>query len=184
MDPWEAVKWVAIFRLILPGRAVPPLRRPQREPGGELQQLAVKAGLNGVMMGNFLTTLGSEPEEDRAMFEELGLNVARQHDNGANPRPDNRSGWLEGETPRTPIDELIDTPATRRNFWDPATQLRHVKKSSVPPRPDGAPNRGPSRRVPTEELPALGGDPRAAHDRHRGARSTRSATAGSTAGCG
>ena len=51
------------------------------------------------MMGNFLTTLGNTPEEDRAMFEELGLNVARQPDNGANPRPDNRSGWLEGETP-------------------------------------------------------------------------------------
>ena len=28
------------------------------------------------------------------MFEELGLNVARQPDNAANPRPDNRSGWL------------------------------------------------------------------------------------------
>ena len=33
------------------------------------------------------------------MFEELGLNVAPQPDNGGNPRPDNRSGWLEGETP-------------------------------------------------------------------------------------
>ena len=71
------------------------------------------------MMGNFLTTLGSEPEEDRAMFEELGLNVARQPDNGANPRPDNRSGWLDGETPGTPIDDLIDrrtrrTSGTRR----------------------------------------------------------------------
>ena len=44
------------------------------------------------MMGNFLTTLGAEPADDRAMFEELGLNVARQPDNGANPRPDNRSG--------------------------------------------------------------------------------------------
>src|SRR5919202_4563188 len=29
---------------------------------GELQPLAVKAGLNGVMMGTFLTTLGAEPE--------------------------------------------------------------------------------------------------------------------------
>ena len=52
------------------------------------------------------------------MFEELGLNVARQPDNGANPRPDNRSGWLEGETPETPIDELIDRQA-EANFWDP-----------------------------------------------------------------
>jgi biotin synthase len=93
------------------------------------------------MMGNFLTTLGSEPEEDRLMFEELGLNVTRQPDNGSNPRPDNRSGWLEGESPGTPIDELIDRQA-QANFWNPARQLRHKKKSSVPPRPDGAPNRG------------------------------------------
>src|SRR5262249_2468868 len=98
MDPWEAVKWVAIFRLILPG-ALFRLCGGRVENLGDLQPLAVKAGLNGVMMGNFLTTLGSEPEDDRAMFEELGLNTARFDDNGANPRPDNRSGWLEGETP-------------------------------------------------------------------------------------
>src|ERR671917_1191779 len=98
MDPWEAVKWIAIFRLILPA-ALFRLCGGRVENLGELQPLAVKAGLNGVMMGNFLTTLGNEPEEDRAMFEELGLNTARQPDNGANPRPDNRSGHLAGETP-------------------------------------------------------------------------------------
>ena len=140
MDPWEAVKWIAIFRLILPD-ALFRLCGGRVENLGELQPLAVKAGLNGVMMGNFLTTLGSEPEEDRLMFEELGLNVARQPDNGANPRPDNRSGWLDGESPGTPIDELIDSQS-EANFWNPATQLRHRKKSSVPPRPDGARNRG------------------------------------------
>jgi len=140
MDPWEAVKWIAIFRLILPD-ALFRLCGGRVENLGELQPLAVKAGLNGVMMGNFLTTLGSEPEEDRLMFEELGLNVARQPDNGSNPRPDNRSGWLDGESPGTPIDELIDRQA-QANFWNPARQLRHKKKSSVPPRPDGAPNRG------------------------------------------
>jgi len=94
------------------------------------------------MMGNFLTTLGSEPEQDREMFEELGLNVARQDDNGANPRPDNRSGWLAGDSPHTPVDELIDSQDDA-NFWNPATQLRHRKKSSVPPRPDGAANTYP-----------------------------------------
>ncbi len=140
MDPWEAVKWIAIFRLILPD-ALFRLCGGRVENLGDLQPLAVKAGLNGVMMGNFLTTLGSEPEEDRLMFEELGLNVARQPDNGANPRPDNRSGWLDGESPGTPIDELIDSQS-EANFWNPATQLRHKKKSSVPPRPDGARNRG------------------------------------------
>jgi biotin synthase len=141
MDPWEAVKWIAIFRLILP-EALFRLCGGRVENLGELQPLAVKAGLNGVMMGNFLTTLGSEPEDDRAMFEELGLNTGRWDDNGANPRPDNRSGWLDGDTPETPIDRLVNT-REEAPFWDPATQLRHKKKSAVPPRPDGAPNAFP-----------------------------------------
>jgi biotin synthase len=147
MDPWEAVKWIAIFRLILPA-ALFRLCGGRVENLGELQPLAVKAGLNGVMMGNFLTTLGSEPEEDRAMFEELGLNVGRQEDNGANPRPDNRSGWLDGETPRTPVDELIDRQ-DEANFWNPDRQLRRIKKKHVPPRPPVPDEQ------PTEELPAL-----------------------------
>jgi biotin synthase len=131
MDPWEVVKWVAIFRLILPD-ALFRLCGGRVENLQDLAPLAVKAGLNGVMMGNFLTTLGVEPAEDREMFEELGLNVARQPDNGANPRPDNRSGWLEGETPATPIDDLIDSQADA-NFWDPSTQLRVIKKKGKPP---------------------------------------------------
>jgi biotin synthase len=143
MDPLEAVKWVAIFRLIIPDALFRLCGGRNENLGhGELQQLAVKAGLNGVMMGNFLTTLGSEPEADREMFEELGLNVARQEDNGANARPDNRSGWLDGDTPRTPVDDLIDTQQ-EANFWNPATQLRHKKKTSIPQRPDGAPNAYP-----------------------------------------
>jgi biotin synthase len=134
MDPWEVVQWVAIFRLVLPD-ALFRLCGGRVENLQDLQPLAVKAGLNGVMMGNFLTTLGVEPAEDREMFEELGLNVARQDDNGANPRPDNRSGWLEGETPETPIDELIDSQADA-NFWDPSTQLRVIKtKGKTPPYP-------------------------------------------------
>jgi hypothetical protein len=109
---------------------------------GEFQKLAVRAGLNGVMMGNFLTTLGSEPEWDRQMFGELGLNVGRHEDNGANPRPDNRSGWLEGDSPRTPLDEPVDS-RDEADLWNLAVQLRHRKKSSVPARPDGASNTSP-----------------------------------------
>ncbi len=73
------------------------------------------------------------------MFEELGLNVSRQEDNGANPRPYNRSGWLEGDTPNTPVDELVDRQE-EASFWNPVLQLRHMKKRSVAPGPDGAPN--------------------------------------------
>jgi biotin synthase len=144
MDPWEAVKWIAIFRLILP-EALFRLCGGRVENLGELQPLAVKAGLNGVMMGNFLTTLGSTPDEDRAMFTELGLNVARQPDNGAHPRPDNRSGWLDGDLPPAEPDELAEpTPLELHiRMWDPASQLRFKRKTSVPSRPDGAPNAWP-----------------------------------------
>jgi biotin synthase len=131
MEPWEAVKWVAIFRLILP-EALFRLCGGRIENLGELQPLAVKAGLNGVMMGNFLTALGATPEEDRAMFEGLGLNVARQPDNGSNPRPDNRSGWLAGQTPDV-IDDHVRTQAPAAlevRLWDPSSQLRYRRRGA------------------------------------------------------
>jgi biotin synthase len=146
MDPWEVVKWIAIFRLILP-EALFRLCGGRVENLGELQATAVKAGLNGVMMGNFLTTLGNTPEQDQSMFEELGLNVARQPDNGSNPRPDNRTGWLDGESPDLVAAALEREPpaALQVRLWDPASQLRFERKRQVPPRPDGAPNTGQGR---------------------------------------
>jgi biotin synthase len=143
LDPWEVVKWIAIFRLILP-EALFRLCGGRVENLGELQATAVKAGLNGVMMGNFLTTLGNTPDEDKAMFEELGLNVGRQPDNGANPRPDNRAGWLDGETPDV-VSRVLEEPvpaSLQVRLWDPAEQLRFHRKRVVPPRPDGARNAG------------------------------------------
>jgi biotin synthase len=161
MDPWEVVKWIAIFRLILPG-ALFRLCGGRVENLGELQPLAVKAGLNGVMMGNFLTTLNADPADDRAMFTDLGLNVNRFADNGANPRPDNRSGWLQGETSDV-VEDYLDTiteaqdAGIRVTTWDPASQLRYAKKDKVPARPDGAPNRWPGE--PPAEPAQLSGMP-------------------------
>ena len=146
IDPWDAVKFIAIFRLILP-EALFRLCGGRVENLGELQPLAVRAGLNGVMMGNFLTTLGSEPSEDRAMFEELGLNVARQDDNGSRPRPDNRSGWLEGDAPANPVQAYIDSQA-EAPMWDPATQLRLRRKSHPPAYPE-RPSEAAGEPVPT-----------------------------------
>jgi biotin synthase len=148
LDPWETVKWIAIFRLILP-EALFRLCGGRVENLGELQATAVKAGLNGVMMGNFLTTLGNTPEQDREMFEQLGLNVAPQHDNGANPRPDNRTGWLAGETPDV-VSAALEQPdrtSLEVRLWDPAAQLRFARKREVPPRPDGASNTGQGRQT-------------------------------------
>ena len=151
MDPWEAVKWIAIFRLILPD-ALFRLCGGRVENIGELQQLAVRAGINGVMMGNFLTTLGNTPDEDRAMFENLGLNVARQPDNGANPRPDNRSGFLDGETPAPDaaadgLDVASDFAGLEVRLWDPSTQLRFARKRGpTPPRLEAVTDAAPATR--------------------------------------
>src|ERR1700744_6014843 len=132
MDPWEVVKWIAIFRLILP-EALFRLCGGRVENLGELQETAVRAGLNGVMMGNFLTTLGNTPEQDKGMFEHLGLNVAAQPDNGANPRPD------------TPFGAGREPAPLEIRLWDPTPQLRFAAKRTVPPRPDGARNSGQGR---------------------------------------
>lgn len=97
------------------------------------------------------------------MFSELGLNVARHSDNAANPRPDNRNGWLDGETPDT-VEAYLDTrehAETRSHapiefkLRDPASQLRLERKQAVMPRPDGAPNRWPGE-ASSEQVPACG----------------------------
>ena len=139
IDPWEAVKCIAIFRLILP-EALFRLCGGRVENLGELQPLAVKAGLNGVMMGNFLTTLGSEPEEDRAMFEELGLNVARQDDNGANPRPDNRSRLARRRDARRPRStSCVDTPGRGATSGTPRRSCASQEEPAAADAPDRAP---------------------------------------------
>jgi biotin synthase len=63
--------------------------------------------------------------------------VARQPDNGVNPRPDNRGGWLGGETPDLVGEALAAGPeaALSIRLWDPSTQLRFHRKRSVPTRP-------------------------------------------------
>src|SRR5256884_1386540 len=63
MDAWEAVKWVAIFRLILPD-ALFRLCGGRVENLGELQHTAGKARPNGVVMGNLLTTARNTPPGD------------------------------------------------------------------------------------------------------------------------
>jgi biotin synthase len=79
------------------------------------------------------------------MFENLGLNVARQPDNGANPRPDNRSGWLDGDTPApddAPAGAVADEVAGLEvRLWDPSTQLRFARRRGpIPPRPETVPD--------------------------------------------
>jgi biotin synthase len=71
---WEAVRWIALFRLALPSVIL-------RYAGGreitlrELQAMGMTAGINALIVGNYLTTLGRSADEDLRMLEDLRMPV-------------------------------------------------------------------------------------------------------------
>ena len=74
VEPLEAIRWIALFRLALPGVIL-------RYAGGrevtlrELQAMGMTAGINALIIGNYLTTLGRSPEEDLAMLADLRMPI-------------------------------------------------------------------------------------------------------------
>ena len=72
---WEALRWIALFRLALPGVIL-------RYAGGrevtlrDLQSMGMTAGINALIVGNYLTTLGRSPQEDLQMLDDLRMPVA------------------------------------------------------------------------------------------------------------
>ena len=103
------------------------------------------------MMGNFLTTLGNTPEQDRAMFEELGPErraPARQRRQPAPGQPQRRGSRARR---RDVVDEFLDdwTPSGEVDLtvrlWDPSTQLRYrAKDKAVPTDPTARRTPGPT----------------------------------------
>lgn len=72
LDPYEALKAIAIFRLILPEQIIR-YAGGRETVMGELQTLGLQAGINAMLIGHYLTTLGQPPEQDQAMLNALGL---------------------------------------------------------------------------------------------------------------
>jgi biotin synthase len=74
VPPMEVIKTIALFRLILPKGTI-------KIAGGretnlrDLQSLALLAGANGLILGNYLTTLGRSAEDDLTMIKDLGFNI-------------------------------------------------------------------------------------------------------------
>lgn len=73
--PLSLLHTIAIFRIILP-RSVIRLCGGRREGLRELQALALVAGADGVMIGDYLTTRGEDLNKDLRMFADLGLNIS------------------------------------------------------------------------------------------------------------
>jgi len=74
VEPLEAIRWIALFRLALPEVIL-------RYAGGrevtlrELQAMGLTSGINALIVGNYLTTLGRAPQDDLDMLADLGMPV-------------------------------------------------------------------------------------------------------------
>ena len=77
IDEEEILKTICIFRIVLPKALL-------RYAGGrttrfsqEYQKLGIKAGINALLVGNYLTTTGNSPNEDLELIKEQGLSVVQ-----------------------------------------------------------------------------------------------------------
>ena len=74
VEPLDAIRWISLFRLALPEVIL-------RYAGGrevtlrELQALGLTSGINALIVGNYLTTLGRTPQEDLVMLKDLGMPI-------------------------------------------------------------------------------------------------------------
>jgi biotin synthase len=74
VEPVEALRFVAMARLALPQALI-------RFAGGReitlrgLQDLGMRSGASGLVLGNYLTTAGRQDRDDFAMLERLGFEV-------------------------------------------------------------------------------------------------------------
>jgi len=74
MEPLEAIRWIALFRLALPGVIL-------RYAGGrevtlrQLQAMGLTSGINALIVGNYLTTLGRSPQDDLDLLADLAMPV-------------------------------------------------------------------------------------------------------------
>ncbi|MDB9494709.1 biotin synthase BioB [Spirulina major CS-329] len=72
LDPYEALHAIALIRLLLPQQILR-YAGGREAVMGDLQALGLKAGINAMLIGHYLTTLGQPPETDHAMLDALGL---------------------------------------------------------------------------------------------------------------
>jgi len=73
IDEEEILKTICIFRIILPTTWLKYAGGRMLRLNKENQKLGMIAGINSLIVGNYLTTLGSCADDDKQMFKELGL---------------------------------------------------------------------------------------------------------------
>lgn len=75
IDEEEILKTICIFRIILPNAMLRYAGGREARLNVQNQKLGIIAGINSVLVGNYLTTEGKETASDRKMLEELGMEM-------------------------------------------------------------------------------------------------------------
>jgi biotin synthase len=70
----DAIRWIALFRLGLPS-VILRYAGGREVTLGDLQELGMTAGINALIVGNYLTTLGRTPQEDLDMLADLAMPI-------------------------------------------------------------------------------------------------------------
>ena len=73
IDEEEILKTICIFRLILPDVYLRYAGGRMTRFSKKMQKLGLFAGINGLIVGNYLTTVGANVKDDLKMLEALGL---------------------------------------------------------------------------------------------------------------
>jgi biotin synthase len=74
LTPMECLKIIAIYRFMLPAKDLTVCGGREKNLR-ELQSWIFLAGASGMMTGNYLTTPGRAPEQDRQMLTDLGMSI-------------------------------------------------------------------------------------------------------------
>lgn len=72
LTPIECLKIIALYRFMLPSKDIV-ICGGRQVNLRDMQCLIFTAGANGMMIGNYLTTMGRPPEEDLQMIRDMGL---------------------------------------------------------------------------------------------------------------
>ena len=74
MAALDAIRWIALFRLALPD-VILRYAGGREVTLGDLQEMGMTAGINALITGNYLTTLGRSPQEDVVMLRGLKMPI-------------------------------------------------------------------------------------------------------------
>jgi biotin synthase len=70
----EAIRWIALFRLALPD-VILRYAGGREVTLGDLQEMGMTSGINALITGNYLTTLGRSPQQDLIMLKGLKMPI-------------------------------------------------------------------------------------------------------------